>query len=495
MSDPQRTAEPAGRSYIFGGLGIAAARLARQLAQLAIFIVGARFLGPTEFGIYALVSAIAAIAVVVALAGFNSYILSVRGTPELLSEVLTIAFATGLAVALVGATAAGIVFKVTGQTTIPLLLLLFSIWILIAPIADAQAAILIRQGRLGAAAACEISGELFGIAIALWLLTAGVGAASLVFARIAAQCLQLSCYTFLTGQYPSLRVSKDVVKDVAYFSSTVLSARILGNIRDSFSTFIIGAFLGAASVGFFRASQRLLGSVHELLSEPARAITWLHLRKVTSPHGDPSGPAATADMQRALEWMVPLLLALAAPTYLGIAIMSEELLGLLLGDAWRPAAPVVTLLALASLLLAPAVFSEPMLGLTGKMRYMPRISLFNTVVAIALILPASQVDVIHVAWAQVASGFVIFATTIWLHTRVLGLDWRRIAARCIFLLPVLLGMAVLALIVRDEAIARGAAPFVTLLVTAIPAALLYLTGVAVLRARDFPVLIRSLKGG
>jgi len=399
----------------------------------------------------------------------------------------------GLAVAAVGIAVAWVVYFFSHFSGIALLLALFSVWIPMAACSDAQLAVLVRDGRLSAAAACEIIGEIAGAGVGIVMLHNGFGAPALVYGRIAAQGIQLLGALVLSKILPTFAVRRFVFDELFEFSKHILSVRILANLRMSIATFVIAGSLGAASVGFFRVAQRLTGSLHELLSEPVRSVAWVIFRRVAESHGNLKSQEATANFQRTMEWIIPLLLGIMAPIYLGVAIMSEELLVVLLGEAWRPAAPLVSILALGMLLLTPSALTEPLLGITGNMRFLALVSLLNTIVALALIVPAAQFDVEMVAWAQLVFGFIGFGTTIWLHEWVLGFDWWQIGRKSVFLLPVLLVMSALALVVRDEGATHGVAPLASLIVTALSAAILYFAGIALLRAKALPQLLRSLR--
>jgi O-antigen/teichoic acid export membrane protein len=218
-------------------------------------------------------------------------------------------------------------------------------------------------------------------------------------------------------------------------------------------------------------------------------ISWLLFRRDMPPDGLPDGPESRACAQRALEKLMPVLLGLTAPVYVTVAVLSEEIIVILLGEAWRAAAPVATILALALFPMIPSAVSEPLLALTGKTRFLPRVSLFNACVTLVLILVTVGFGMIAVAWAHLAIGLVAFGTTLWLHVRILGLDWWRIAERCAFLVPILIGLVGVALLLRDRALAQGAGPIETVAIVLAPSALLYLAAVALVR-RDSLIELR-----
>ncbi|MEZ5856464.1 MAG: oligosaccharide flippase family protein [Hyphomicrobiaceae bacterium] len=348
MSELRDQAAPHWGGIVSGGLATAMARVVKQLAQIVIFIFGARVLGPEDFGVFALVSVFAIMAAQIVQAGTSGFILSLKGADADLRQVLTIALVLS-SVAL----CAGLLILVAGVRShmsdyIIDIALLFVVWVALATYADAQAALLMRDGKLFAMAMCEMATEIFGMVVALWLLHSGLGALALVWGRIAAQGLQLMLCQAITKRFPTFAMTRALIRDWARFSLHVLSTRLLVQVRQSLTTVLIGSLLGASAVGLFRGAQRLTGAVFELVTEPLRAIAWVLLRQTTVSHADPGSPAAQADFQRAMEWLVPVLATLAAPVFLGLSIMSGEIVAIVLGEAWREAAPLLTILAIAA---------------------------------------------------------------------------------------------------------------------------------------------------
>ena len=73
-------------------------RLVAQAAQFAVFIVAARILGPAEFGVFALASAVAFLFFRGAEAGWAPFIMSHDGDVSVPLQVLFIAIVTGILV-------------------------------------------------------------------------------------------------------------------------------------------------------------------------------------------------------------------------------------------------------------------------------------------------------------------------------------------------------------------------------------------------------------
>jgi O-antigen/teichoic acid export membrane protein len=482
------------RVYLSGGAAQFLARATGTTAQVVVFIVGARVLGPEQFGVFAVVAALAMLASIIAQGGWYSFVLSWRGPGSVIRQVLLVALLAGIGMGLAGALAGYFASLLQPDSAVGPLLLLFALWVFLAPNADAQFAVLMHRGRLPALSFCQIAGELAGMAVALLMLSAGYGVLALAGGRIASSGLHLAVCLVLTRTVPARRVSREVLLDLWAFSIHIVGTRLIAYIRSSLATFLVGGAFGAAAVGLFRAAQRLLSAVAEILGEPARQIAWLVMRQA-APEGAPAGsPEVRIGLQRSMEQFMPIILGLTAPVFLAVGLLSEELLLLVLGPEWISAAPIASILAISLFLLMPSVATEPLLALTGHVRYLPRVSLVNAVVTLLFILIALPFGVIAVAWAHVASGVVALATTVWLHQRV-GLDWRRIGAECLFLLPILCGVALIILFLRHEANIIGAGLFATLAIVLLPSAAVYLLAVALARAELVFGIWRSLAGG
>lgn len=480
------------RGFVSGGASQFLARVTGQVSQLLVFVIGARVLGPEQFGVFAVVAALAMFASIIAQGGWYSYILSWRGEDAVVRQVLLVALLFGSGVGALGALSGQAAILLRPESVVGPLILLFALWIVLAPSAEAQFAVLMLHGRLTALSMCQIAGELAGLAVALAMLHAGFGVLALAGGRIAASALQLGVGLALSRTLPAARLSRERLGDVWHFSLNIVGTRLIAHVRTSFATFLIGGAFGAAAVGLFRAALRLLSAIGEILGEPARMIGWLLVRQSLPADLPVDAPESRAALQRMMEQFMPIMLGLTAPIFLAVAILSEEMLLLLLGASWLPAAPFASILALAVFLVMPAVVSEPLLALTGQIRYLLRVSLINAAATLLLLLGALPFGLTAVAWAHVASGLVAFGTTVWLHQHVVGLDWRRIGLKCLFLLPILAGIGLVILFLRHEANEHEMGPSLTLAIVLLPAAALYLLAIALARAELVFEIWRSL---
>lgn len=419
-------------------------RVLSQAAQFGIFIVAARVLGPAEFGVFALVSACAILLLRAAEVGWAPFIMSWSGDARVPREVLFIAVLSGAGFAALGVAAASASawFGVEDETI--RLMELFALWVWLATVSSAQKGVMIWLTRLKASALCEITGELVGLVIAVALLLNGYGVLSLAFGRLGYKVTHLTLSFLVTRMAPLPGLRGKVLRDLWVFSAQLFVSRMMIHVRLYVATFIIGGYLGPAAVGYFRAADRLVSAMAEIIAVPGQLLAWTQFRKARD-GGDTAGQLTRINVE--LRRYIKVLTAAGAPVFLWLICMSDALIEGLLSAVWLPAAPLVAILALSRLLFLVGIVTEPLMALVGEARRLP---LFTTLVfasSVALTFISVQFGLYAVAWAQVAIAAVVFLATLWLFRRHAGTDWKAVFADMRGLVvPVLCGVAVLLLL-------------------------------------------------
>lgn len=466
--DGRRSAKKIGGSVAFAGALSSIARITAQVSQFVIFIIAARVLSPEEFGIFALVSAAAIILFRVSQAGWPEFIMSWKGDPAVIEQVFFVAlvagfFAMGLGVLL----AAGAGWF--AGSAIFYLSLCFAIWVPASTVAAAYQGIMVRSDKLAQTAVTLLLGEATGFAITVWALLAGMGVFALALGRLAQQAVHVGAGAIFTRAVPRTGIPGPILGEVLSFYKQVLSSRVLINVSTNAVTYIIGGFLGAAAVGYFRAAIRLASAVLEVIGEPTRLLAWAVFRRAV--HGKEDVRAA---IERQANVFYPVVYAVAMPLFLMLAIFAEDLTVGLLGETWAPAASLVAILALAQFLTIPAFVTETVLSITGTVSRLPRASLLVAIVAIVVTLVAAPFGVVAVAWSQIALQAVFFAVHATLQSRHAGVDFRRIAVRCWKAAVLIVALAVPLFLLEQGDFGREMHPLLRAIALSLPFGVAYL---------------------
>lgn len=414
-----------GSRKVLGDTAITVAeRIVSQVAQFTIFIFAARILGPAEFGVFALASAIAILLLRVAEVGWAPFIMSVSGDDTVPRQVLLIAILAGIAVGCVGLLGAFGAYEFGVETDTVMLMALFAIWVMLATASSAQKGVMIWMNRMKSSAICEISGEIVGLIVAVSSLLSGWGLLSLAFGRLSFQTTHLCMSFAITRLSPKSGMTAELMHELWIFSGQIFISRMLINIRLYTATFIIGGFLGPMAVGFFRAADRLVSAAGEVIAVPGQLLAWTLLRRARD-DGDAAGLTERINAQ--VRYHFKVLVVAGTPVFIWLMVMSEELIGGLLSDEWAPAAPLVVILALARMLFIFGILTEPLLSIVGQAKRLPGFTLTVLILSVTLTFWSVHYGVYAVAWAQVVIAALVMGATVWLFRTHAGIQWRRVA--------------------------------------------------------------------
>jgi len=432
---------PAVGHAISGGFWTVVERIVAQASQLVIFIAAARLLGPADFGAFALVSAAAILLLRVAEFGWAQYVMAWPGDNTVPRQVLMIAIFAGLGLALVGG-GIGLTLPHFGVKQIfSHLVLLFSLWVFLATISSVQKGIMIWQSKLKASAASETIGELVGLTVALLTLFSGFGVLSLAFGRLAFQSVHIIISFSSTRLSPIFGLKGSALREMFTFCGQLFVWRMVLNLRLYLATFLIGGILGPAAVGYFRAAERLVGAVAEVISTPTQVLSWRLFRDSRDAHvGKLDG------FQRCANIFFKVLIAVSAPVFIWIAITGPELVSIILGPEWLPVIPVIAVLALARAVAMPVVAAEAILSLAGHVRRLIPLSFLHLGIGVLLNFFGARLGFYAVAWSQVLISLVVLTTTNALLNKYGAIHAREIVRGALKLtIPILLGSITLLL--------------------------------------------------
>lgn len=462
------TPKKIGGSIAFAGALSSIARVTSQVSQFVIFIIAARILLPEEFGIFALVSAAAIILFRISQAGWPEFIMNWKGDPEVIEQVFFVALIAGFVAMGFGALLAAGAGWFAGSY-IFYLALCFAVWVPASTVASAYQGIMVRSDKLAQTAITLLVGELTGFAVTVWALLAGMGVFALAAGRLAQQAVHIGAGAIFTRARPRPGIPNPILKELLSYYRQVLSARVLINVSTNAVTYIIGGFLGAAAVGYFRAAIRLASAVLEVIGEPTRMLAWAIFRRAVS--GKENTLSA---IEQQANVFYPVMYAVAMPLFLVVAIFAEDLTVGLLGETWAPASSLVAILALAQFLTLPAFVTETVLSITGTVSRLPRASLLVAIVTVAVTLIAAPFGVIAVAWSQIVLQAVFFGVHATLQSRHAAVNFRQIAARSWKAASLVVLLAFPLYFLEQSSLGRGLHPLLRAVALSFPFGLAYL---------------------
>lgn len=464
------------------GLWNAASKGVSQTSQLAAFLAAASILSPTEFGYFAFGSAVAILLVVLAEAGWAEFVMKTDDRPETINQVASASLVSGLAFTAIALVVAAILHWYFRSQMEAALLAMFSAWILPAALVTTYDGILVYRNRLRNQAIIRMTGEIFGLAVAIGGLLAGHGVFALVASRLTTQLINLAGCTIVVRWLPSFNLRRPFTRELFEFSRHILASRMVTFFRSYAATLAVGSFLGMAEAGYFRAAERIVAAFSELLGDPARMIGWIVFRRAIERE---KADTKKAQLTQAGNMILTLLLAIAAPVYLGLPLVADGLVYFALGPEWQPAVIVICILSIKQLLLIPSYVTEPLLSVTGNVRHIPPISLLNGVVSVILIVVLSPFGLVAVALGQSLAAVVALGTTIWLQSRYGRLNWPQILRHSAFIVVAIAAMVAAVYGLTAFALTREFKPASTMALQILVGVVIYCGAMILLKPASF----------
>lgn len=418
-------------------LWVSGARLVSQLCGIGTLLVAARVLSPAEVGVFAMVSSTVLLQSKIAEAGWSEYLIAAPHDRELPGTVLYCALASGLAFTILGLIGLGVSLvwlAPTGSIFFTLLLLMATI--VPGTFIICQSGVLVRRRRLRELAFYQAASEFSGLLVTTGGLLLGWGIVALAAGRCCVVLVALLMSTGFARWLPRLEFQLTTAREALAYSTRLLASRLMQFAQSYGAEFLIVFFIGATEVGLYRMASRIVGAVTELISEPVRMLAWSYF----------SRQSATGSGAEGLSRLMGLIMAATAfaalPVFMGLAVISEQLVSVLLGAQWLAAAPVLILLAAARGIAVIQMLNEPVLSIIGRVALLPRLNMLFTATSLACLAIAGWIrpDLVNIAVAQVVAAALTTSVSLYFLQRSTGFRWPSLLRR---ILPAGLGACVM----------------------------------------------------
>jgi O-antigen/teichoic acid export membrane protein len=314
---------------------------ADELLRLVFFVVLARLLSPEVYGLMALVMVYLAIVEVVAEHGFTrTLIQKAELRPEHLDTAFWYQILLSLLAFTLGVLGAHPIARLLGQPQLAAVLQALAVMTPLVVLNSVQRALLQREFRLNILAVAKLASTLAGGALGVTLALRGFGIWSLVAQQLAAALLGAVVVWAASAWRPGLRVRRAALGELLSFSSSLLALGCLNLLKNQADKFIIGVFLGPASLGFYSVSRRLVDVLVNVFVRPISQLTLPVFSRLQ--HSQNQARAAYALAIRGST-------AFAIPVLCVLFVLAPDIVSLTLGARWSEVSSLIRLLSLFGL--------------------------------------------------------------------------------------------------------------------------------------------------
>jgi len=338
------------RRSVRGGFLTFASQTAGMAIQFASTVILARMLGPGDYGLVAMASAVTALAGVFRDLGLSSAaIQKERLTRSQQCNLFWINVAVGCAITVMLAAGSPIVALFYGNQEVSWITRALATTFAINSLSVQSSTTLLRRLMFGRKAVADVSGGLIGMFVAVTLAANGFRYWSLVLGQIAG-ALTTTCLLFLLSPFrpgaPSLRSG---TKELLRFGGHVTMFDLVNYLHRNLDKILIGRFCGTESLGLYNRAYALLMLPISNIRAPINAVAFPAMSKL----------GATTDVFRLYYRRIASVVALLSmPLAAFMFTSARSIIELALGPRWSGAAAIFQILALVS-------FIQPVLTLWG----------------------------------------------------------------------------------------------------------------------------------
>lgn len=339
-SAPTSTGAPRGA---MGALVLSGANLVRLAAQLALLPVLARLVGPSDYGLVSLAMPFVLFCNVLADGGLSTA-LARRQSPsvELESTVFWLAGAIGTSLAMLACLAAWPLGAAMNQPRLPLLILGLSPILVLSGFTAAANARVIRERRFTVFAAGDLISTFASGAAALTAALHGWGAWSLAVQQLVLWTCKFA-WVVSASRLPIRRHCRpSQALDLLRFGAHSLGATLGDFLARNLDNIIVGATLGALSLGYYAMAYQIIRIPDLIISGPLYLLIFSAVARATT---RPDGPAPVQIATAALRLAAIVL----TPLFVGLGIVAGPAVSLVMGDQWTGAVRTLTWLSAAGL--------------------------------------------------------------------------------------------------------------------------------------------------
>jgi O-antigen/teichoic acid export membrane protein len=390
-------------------------RYATQALAIATTAIMARILTPAETGLFMIANAVILLGEGFRDFGIGAYLIQEREldraavrTSFTITLLLSVALAGGLVLAADGLT------WFYGQPELKPLLLVGVIGLLPVPFATVILSLLRRDLAFEAIARINVAAALTNAVVTVALGIIGFGALSYMWGSVLAGAATAT-FAFLARPEPSLfRPCLLNYRPNLAFGLVSTAVTVVNMAYDFLPRLALGRILGLDAVGLYARAvtvcqlpERAIVAAIQPVVLPAMAA------RVRTGAGLKDSYLRGHGLMSAVQW----------PALTMLALLADPVVRVLLGQQWLEAAPLARLVALATMALAPAFMTYPLLVSVGRVRDALLASLISLPPSAAIMICAGYLGLEAMAWSLLLVAPWQMLVALLFVRRAIGLRW------------------------------------------------------------------------
>ncbi len=364
--------------------------------NLLLTTIIARLMTPGEIGIFVVGAALVALMETLRDFGVSSYLIQEREITEGgVRTAFTMMLMLSLIFTIVIYLLAGPVAHFYGDQRIEPTLHITAFGFLFGPFAAPNMALLRRDLSFGFIAFINVAGAAANFVGTLSLAAAGVGYLSLAWGALASSITIAILVNVVRRQFWIFRPSVQAWRQVAAFGGYSSATSLVNLTFQLLPQLVLGRILSLDAVGIYSRAvvicqipdRAIVGALQPLIL-PALAVQ----------------ARRSGDLKQIYLLSIGHLTAVLWPGLVCLALLANPVVAILLGEQWSAAAPLVRVMAIGSLFLAPAALTYPMLVSVGHVRDTLTSSLVSLPISAVIVSVSSLISLEAVAVSMLVTA-------------------------------------------------------------------------------------------
>ncbi len=403
--------------------GLAWSTLSNLVLRLGSVVVGvflARLLDPTQFGVFAVALTVQGVLMTLADLGLSADLIRSGDFERKAPTVATLGLVVGLGLSLIMVTTAGQMADLLGSPRSDGVIAVLGVTVLLSGVGVVPYASLNRefqQRKLFLISACDF---LIGTCVTVAMILAGAGVISIAVGRVVAASIALILQFRLAGVRPRYGFDRSVSAGALRFGIPVALANLLSWALLSIDTVIISRYLGPTTLGFYVIAFNVSSWPMSTLGQIVRSVALPWFARV-APSGTGRDPTLGSAM--AIAW------AVAVPAGCLLSLLATEVLSVVYGDRWTPAAPALVALGIFGAVRVAFDLVASFLLARGAARTTLGVQVLWFAALVPAVLWGTRVGgIAGAAWAHVAVALLCITPAYLLALGRAGVDLRLVGA-------------------------------------------------------------------
>lgn len=394
-----------------------ASSIVLRLGSVTVGIILAHLLTPEEFGVYAVAMTVQTILMTIADLGLSADLVRSDEPERIASTVASLGLASSTLITVLTVASSSALAGLLGSPAAAPAIVVLSFTLLLAGVSLVPYSMMLRRFQQRELFIIGVADFVVSTTVTLALVTSGFGVMGLAIGRVAAQIVASTMQFMYARVRPRFAIDRTVVRPVLAFGIPIAAANLLAWALISIDNIVLARVAGATALGIYVIAFNVSSWPMSALSQSVRAISLPYFSR-------------TKDSAEGLSRVVAVGWAAALPAGAVLAVLSAPLIGVVYGQKWLAAAPVLTALGIFGSLRVVFDIFTAFLYAKGQSRSVLWVQIVWLITLTAGMMVATRVfGIVGAGWVHVLVASLIVLPGYLVALRKSGLRIRKVLRR------------------------------------------------------------------